>query len=189
MPDSKKVTGRNLALTIILGVFISIMVITLFNLVVDYVYPSPEYDTFCNGTIPQSSIGGSNNCCNFSNSLQKEQENCYLKNGLPRFNYDNHGCAIEMKSCDLCNQDFEFQSKEYNRQTFFVYAILGFVLIVIGLFISSLLLQLVFLPAGAFLVIEAGVQNFDNKLYVIIVFSLLIVAALYLALKKLGDLK
>ena len=75
--------------------------------------------------------------------------------------------------------------EEVIRKTFFIYAVVGFALIVFGLFISALLLQIVSLPAGAFLVIEAAVKNFDDKLFVIIVYGLLIVGALYLALKKL----
>ena len=166
------------------------MVIILFNLIVDYVYPSPEYDKICNGTIPYSSpVKELNNCCNFSKELQTQQDKCYLDKGSPIFEYNNQGCATTLKSCDKCNQNFELKSKEYNRQPFFVFAGIGFILIVFGLFIPSLLLQLVSLPAGASLVIEAGVKNFDDKLSVIIVFSLLIIAALYLALKKLGGFK
>ena len=186
----KKIGGRNLALTILLGVFIAIMVIILFNLIVDYVYPSPEYDKICNGAIPYSSpVKELNNCCNFSKELQVQQDKCYLDKGNPIFEYDNKGCAAALKSCDMCNQNFQDKLKEYNRQTFFVFAGIGFILIVFGLFISSLLLQLISLSAGAVLVIEAGVKNFDDKLSVIIVFSLLIIAALYLALKKLGEFK
>jgi hypothetical protein len=58
-------------------------------------------------------------------------------------------------------------------------------LIVVGLFVKPLLIQIATLPAGAVLVIEAAMKNFDNKLMVIITFSLLIATAVYLALKKL----
>jgi hypothetical protein len=53
------------------------------------------------------------------------------------------------------------------------------------LFSSVLLIQILALPAGAVLVIQAAVKNFDSKLMVICTFALLIVAAIYLALKKL----
>ncbi len=45
--EKKKFSGRNLALTIILGVFIAIMIITLFNLTVTYFYEEPKYEDFC----------------------------------------------------------------------------------------------------------------------------------------------
>ena len=61
------------------------MVIVLFNLIVDYIYPSPEYDKICNGTIP-SPVKELNNCCNFSKELQIQQDNCYLDKGNPILN-------------------------------------------------------------------------------------------------------
>jgi hypothetical protein len=194
MKKNKISHGRNLALTIILGVFISIMVVTLFNLIVGYAYPNPEYSDFCSDVMfresyPAKIAENTNTCCNFSKSLQEEQDECYSQQGQPVFEYDIHGCASALKKCDTCNKEFNDRLKSYNRETFFVFAAIGFLLIVLGLFINLLLIQLIMLPAGAFLVIESGIKNFDDKLYVIIVFSLLIIAAVYLALKKLGNFK
>lgn len=188
----KKMTGRNFALTIILGVFIAIMVITLFNLIVSYVYEPPQYDTYCkgmmvNGPYPVKYGLSNEQCgnCTFSPSLQQATEQCQQENGIPIYDYDSKGCTSGIKECNMCNKQMDDAMKAYNRSTFFVFAIIGFLLVVLGLFISTLLIQLIALPAGAVLVIEAAMKNFDDKLYVIIVFSLLIVAAVYLALKKL----
>ncbi|MEK6913250.1 MAG: hypothetical protein AABW47_01100 [Nanoarchaeota archaeon] len=185
----EKVTGRKLALTIILGVFIAIMVITLFNLIVTYFYESPEYNNFCRSMWETSPIkydmNGQYSNCTFSKTLQEQVTNCSQENGIPIYDYDDKGCSISLKECNFCNKKFDDSTKVYNRNTFFVYALIGFVLIVLGLFVSVLLIQIIALPAGAFLVIEAAIKNFDDKLYVIITFSLLIVAAIYIALKKL----
>ncbi len=184
-------SGRRLALTIILGVFIAIMVITLFNLIVTYIYEEPRYEDFCKnifgGSYPVKYGVGPEQCanCTFSRALQEETDKCTQENGIPVYEYNEKGCTVSLKECSLCNKDSENAMKLYNRNTFFVYAVIGFILVVLGLFIHILLIQLITLPAGAFLVIEAAVKNFDDKLYVIIVFSLLIIAAVYLALKKL----
>jgi hypothetical protein len=194
MVKNKKISSaRILALTIILGIFISIMVIILVNLVIDYAYPSPEYDDFCDRNnferaFPQK-INSGDTCCNFSKSLQEEQEECYSERGQPVFEYDDQGCSIALKECDMCSQEFEDAQESYNRKVFFVFAGIGFILIVFGLFAKLLLLQLIALPAGASLVIESAINNFDDKLYVIIAFSLLIFAAIFLALKKLENFK
>jgi len=187
-----KLSGRNFALTIILGIFIAIMVITLFNLIVSYAYEPPTYEDFCNGV---DSLGpypvkyGMNNelCgnCTFSKELQEATDNCYQDRGVPVYDYNEKGCTMVVKECNLCSKNFEDAMNGYNRNTFFVFEIIGFALIIVGLFINILLIQLITLPAGAFLVIEAAVKNFDDKLYVIITFSLLIIMAVYLALKKL----
>ena len=187
-----KLSGRNFALTIIVGIFIAVMVITLFNLLVSYVYEPKEYQDFCKGI---ENIGpypvkyGISNevCgnCSFSKELQIQTEKCFQEGGIAIYDYNEKGCTSSIRECNFCNKEFEDSMKSYNRSTFFVYAIIGFALIVIGLFIQVLLIQIITLPAGATLVIEAAIKNFDNKLYVIITFTLLIIAAIYLALKKL----
>jgi len=189
----KKLGGRNFALTILLGVFIAIMVITLFNLIVSYVYEPPLYEDYCKGV--ENSMGSypvkyglSNELCGnctFSPVLQQQTEECWNNRGIPVYNYDSKGCTSALKECNMCQKTLEDDMKAYNGKTFFIFAIIGFALIIAGLFIHVLLIQIITLPAGAFLVIEAAVKNFDNKLSVIIIFSLLIAAAVYLALKKL----
>lgn len=185
-------SGRNLALTIIVGVFIAIMVATLVNLVVSYAYEPPKYEDFCKlgDSSPYPVKTGYENCavnCTYSPALQIEQDKCNQQRGMTVFNYDQNGCAVSLKKCDMCQIDFDNSTKEYNRITFFIYALIGFVLIVVGLFNANLLIQIITLPSGAFLVIEAAVKNFDDKLYVIITFALLIIAATYLAMKKLRN--
>lgn len=187
---AKKFSKRNFALTIILSIFISIMIITLCNLIVSYFYEPPEYDDFCGIDFGKSSMTyGVNNCasCNFSEGLQKESELCFRNRGIPVYDYDSRGCASSISECSFCGKDFDSAQQTYNRNTFFIFALIGFAIIVAGLFIHVLLIQIIALPAGAFLVIEAAVRNFDDKLSVIIVFALLISAAIYLALKKLGS--
>jgi hypothetical protein len=190
--DKEKTShGRKLALTIILGIFIAIMIITLFNLIVTYFYEQPQYDTFCKnvyntqyplkyGTSPEQCAN-----CTFSKELQTQTENCTQSGGIPVYDYNEKGCTIAIKECSLCGKEYDHAVKTYNRNTFFIYAAIGFAMIVAGLFIGILLIQIIALPAGAFLVIEAAVKNFDDKLYIIITFSLLIATAIILALKKL----
>jgi len=181
--------GRNFALTIILGVFIAIMVIVLFNLIVSYVYEGPKYEDYCkNGYSQQYPVKYGdfiNQNCTFLKPLQEQADKCTADRGIPVYEYDDMGCNISLKQCDMCSKIFEEMSKSYNRNTFFVFALIGFVLIVSGLFMHTLLLQLVLLPAGAVLVIEAAMKNFNDKLAVIIILALLVVAAIYLAIKKL----
>ncbi len=185
----EKIRGRKLALTILIGIFISIMLITLFNLIVTYFYEQPKYEDFCKNLWDSYPAKYNLNAaclnCTFSKTLQEQSDNCISENGISVYNYDDKGCPNSLKECNLCNKQFENANEVYNRNTFFIYAAIGFVLIVLGLFINTLLIQIIALPAGAFLVIESAVKNFDDKLYIIITFSLLIIAAVALALKKL----
>jgi len=190
--NKEKLKGRNFALTILVGVFIAIMVCILFNLIVEYAYEGPKYETFCRSMMGQYAVEPygkyiPEKClnCTFSKAVQEEFDNCSREGGAPIAEYDNNGCTIALKECNMCNKDFEDAMKAYNRNAFFIFAVIGFALIVAGLFVKPLLIQIATLPAGAVLVIEAAMRNFDNKLMVIITFSLLIIAAIYLALKKL----
>jgi len=188
---NEKLQGRNFALTIILGVFLAIMVSVLFNLIVDYAYPGPQYDDYCRGIydstypVKYGDMGVSNANCTFSNALRMQADNCTSEGGIAVYEYDNNGCTSGMKECSFCNKQWDEQSKKYNRITFFIFAIIGFALILVGLYASQLLVQIAAMPAGAVLVIESAMRNFDDKLAVIIVFALLIIAAVVLALKKL----
>lgn len=185
---NEKLKGRNFALTIILGIFIAIMVSVLFNLVVSYVYPGPEFNVMCKGMetepatkyIPDKCLN-----CTFSKPLQERLDNCTMSGGIVVPEYNENGCTIEMKECNMCQKNFEEAMKKYNRQTFFVFAAIGFILIITGLYVAPLLVQISVLPSGAFLVIQAASMNFDDKLLVIITFALLIVLAIVLALRKL----
>ena len=102
-----KVSGRKLALTILVGVFIAIMVITLFNLLVSYVYEPPKYENYCNesmfGSYPVK-YGLSNEMCGnctFSKALQLETEKCYQEKGNPVYEYDEKGCTKSIRECDM----------------------------------------------------------------------------------------
>lgn len=194
MQGLKKETlhGRNFALTILLGIFIAIMVSVLFNLIVSYAYEPPEYEQVCRningmGVYPTKLGVSTEQCsnCTFSKELQEETDKCILNGGMAIYNYDDKGCTISIKECNMCNKEFEDAMAKYNKDTFFIFAIIGFILIIGGLYASPLLIQISTLPAGAILVIEAAVKNFQDKLLIIITFSLLIIAAVVLALRKL----
>ena len=189
--NKEKLHGRNFALTILLGVFIAVMVVVLFNLLVSYAYESPKYEDICkninSGPYPVKYGTGFEQCanCTFSRTLQEQTDSCAQTGGMAIYDYDDKGCTVSLKECNMCNQEFNDATAKYNKNTFFIFAAIGFILIIAGLYVFPLLIQISTLPAGAVLVIEAAVKNFDDKLFVIITFALLIVAAVVLALRKL----
>jgi len=108
---NEKLQGRNFALTIILGVFIAIMVIVLFNLIVSYVYEPPSYEKYCNessfGPYPVK-YGVSNEMCGnctFSKALQEETDKCSQDGGMPVYDYDDKGCTTSLKECNTCSKN------------------------------------------------------------------------------------
>ena len=146
MAKKVKTAGRTLALTIIIGVFVSAMVISLSNLTVDYIYERPRYENFCNNTweqyfSPAAKSPTFSGCgCNYSTALQAQEAECTSNRGMPVYDYYENGCVKSVKACDMCQKNFEDSMKKYNHNVFFVFAAIGFVMIAIGLFLPSLLL-------------------------------------------------
>src|SRR3989338_6661172 len=145
MVAKEKLRGRRLALTILLGIFVAIMLTIFVNLVVSYFYKGPQYDKYCAGSMREPypikygyDVGICQNCT-YSQVLQEQVDSCQKDGGNAVYNYDSRGCTVSLKSCDMCNKEFN----------------------------------------------DAATKNFDDKLFVIITFGLLIIAALYLAIKKL----
>ena len=145
MVAKEKLRGRRLALTILLGIFVAIMLTIFVNLVVSYFYEGPQYDKYCAGSMREPypikygyDVGICQNCT-YSQVLQEQVDSCQKDGGNAVYNYDSRGCTVSLKSCDMCNKEFNDAQNAYNRRTFFIYAIVGFILIVFGLFASSLL--------------------------------------------------
>jgi len=191
LKKGEKLKGRNFALTIILGVFLAIMVSVLFNLIVDYAYPAPQYDKYCGGVygpsypVKYGGMGLEGVNCSFSPSLQMKADNCSQQGGIAVYEYDDKGCTTSIKECSMCSKEYDNVMKKFNRINFYIFALIGFILIIFGLYSAPLLIQIAAIPSGAVLVIEAAMRNFDDKLAVIIIFALLIIAAIVLALRKL----
>jgi hypothetical protein len=80
--------------------------------------------------------------------------------------------------CDYyqkCSQAYQDAQKPYNQNKFYIFAGLGFILLLLGLFISENLVQITGLATGAILVFEGIVQNFQNKLAVFISLILILI--------------
>src|SRR3989338_2133528 len=121
MAKNESVKGRNLALTIIVGIFIAIMVITLVNLIISFAYPGPDYNRYCNNSqyYPKPYITeptGTN--CTFNKPLDDQAQNCSMSRGNPIYEYNDNGCAISLKQCDMCQVKLEDDTKTYNRNVF-----------------------------------------------------------------------
>lgn len=105
-------------------------------------YPSPQYEKFCNSTIgkygpigPYSVDGKS---CNFSTSLQRQQDECYTQGGQPVFGYDERGCSVILEKCDLCNKDFNTAQDEHSKVVFIISIIVGIITLIVGYSILSI---------------------------------------------------
>lgn len=125
---------------------LGIGIVVVFALVlwqgIEAFYSSPQYDDFCNSTefgyLEKFPPSGQTPSCNFSRSLQEQEQQCYSQEGQPVFEYNENGCALSLKECDLCNKYFQDAQKSHARIVFFISLIVGILALIFGYAILSI---------------------------------------------------
>ncbi len=98
---------------------------------------------------------------------------------------DTREIPIEGFALDPCFDEFDEAQKKNNQMIFYIFAGIGLILIVAGLFIKNLLIQLIALGSGGILVIESAIRNFQNTFSVIIVLVILLTIIIIVGVRKL----
>jgi len=78
---------------------------------------------------------------------------------------------------DGCWEEYDAAREPYNQKRFYVFAGLGFLLLIVGLFVKEMLLQITSLASGGILVFEGIVSNLESKLIVFL--SLLAILVIF----------
>lgn len=107
--------GKQLAIAATIAVLFTVFIITS----VEAVYPTPEYDDYCDDTPPTPSLG--EDCTGIA---QERIRNCTERGGEPRYEYNESGCKTDM-SCSMCRQKYEDASERRDLVGFIVAAIAG----------------------------------------------------------------
>jgi len=155
---------NKLALSIIISIILTAIIIATVNVGTSLFLKEPDY----------------NNYCNYSKSIPIETENltmqiCEDNNGT--WTPQNVQCIkapCPQGYCDFyqkCQQAYSEAQKPYNQFRFYIFAGLGFLLLLIGLFALENLIQMTGLATGGILVLEGIIMNLENKM---VVFSSLI---------------
>ncbi len=105
-------------------------------------YPSPQYDKFCSigrydPYYPTKPMPGEFQC-NSSRSFQEQQNQCYADGGQPVFEYDDNGCGISVKECDMCNKEFNEAADSHAKNVFVIAIIIGIITLIVGYTIFSI---------------------------------------------------
>lgn len=177
---------------LILGIGIVIVFALLLWYGFETFYPSPQYEEFCNNSmnmyaleqVKAGSICPTTNCT-FSQQLQNETDNCYAERGQPIYNYDEKGCAVSLKKCDLCNKDFEEAMKKRGNFVFVFSLIVGIIVLLIGYFLLSLEpIGISIMASGVWALFYGAINNWRNLvsiwkfLLLLIAFILIIILAI-----------
>jgi hypothetical protein len=164
-------------MTVIVSVILTILIVALVNVGLSIFLVEPTYDKFCGSynnyiakPIPME-INSSESLCS------EDTKTC--ENGRVLSRDSKLGC--EFPSCTdkykTCQEEFENEMKDYNQIKYYVFAAIGFILLLIGLFIYFNMFQLTGLFSGGILLFEGILFNFKNKTLVFI--SLLIILIVF----------
>lgn len=154
--------ANRLALTIIVSIILTAIMISLVNVGTALFLPAPDSEAYC-GNVREPKL---------SPNQVMTQEICESNNGT--WTSEAMKCTespCPQGYCDFytqCRKDFEAALKPYNQVRYYIFAGIGFILLLIGLFALENMIQLTGLATGGILVVQGIVMNFQNKSIVFI---------------------
>jgi ABC-type uncharacterized transport system fused permease/ATPase subunit len=153
---------NKLGLSILISIILTIILVSTVNVGVSLFLNEPEYDKYCNNSksIPIETYDNvTREVCEQYNGTWTPQPVQCIKAPCPQGYCDYYA---------KCQQDYSNALKPYNQKRFYIFAGLGFILLLLGLFISENLIQITGLSTGGILVFEGIVQSWQDKKIVFI---------------------
>ena len=151
--------ANKIALTIIISIILTALLISTVNVGISLFFERPQYEDYCGEVKAPQKVSFD----------EQNQTYCEETNGT----WENGRCDYFKE----CGEEQNKARENYNQNRFYILAIIGFILLILGLFSSENLVQLTSLATGGILVIEGIVINLENKLIVFI--SLLLILAVF----------
>jgi hypothetical protein len=160
-----KIKSDKNGITILISIILTIILVSTVNVGITLFLGELEYNDFCDYSKP---------------SLQKEnltQNDCERENGT--WYYEGNYCDFYTR----CHEQYNEAMKPMNQNRFYILAILGFGLLLFGLFTKELLIQITGLSTGGILVFQGIVLNLHDKLVVFIALLAILIIFGILALR------
>jgi hypothetical protein len=168
--------ANKLALTIIISIILTALIITILNVGASIILDRPNWEEFCEDVFdPRERV--------FINSGEEmNQEICEARTGnWIEYKETTKGepsgrCDIlEKPSTNVCQEEYNVAVKSNNQYRFYLFAGIGFILLILGLFISEDLIKFTGFASGLILIIEGTAINFQNKTIVFISLSIIFI--------------
>jgi hypothetical protein len=164
---------NKLALSILSSIILTGIIISTLNVGASLFLNEPEYTDFCDYT------GKTIPVLESSDNMTKEFCETYNGTWIPQ-NIQCIKAPCPQGYCDFyqkCQTAYEQDMKIYNQRRFYLFAGVGFLLLVLGLFALENLIQFTGLGAGGILVLEGIIMNLQNKLVVFL--SLIVILVIF----------
>ena len=141
--------ANKITLTIIVSIILTVIVISLVNVGTSIIIERPEYSDYCEDFTPKY----------VQENITEEEANILNEQSIK------------------CQEEYRDAQKPYNQYKYYIFAGIGFLLLLVGLFAKENIVHLVGLAAGGILVAEGIVINLENKM--IVFFSLLAILVIF----------
>jgi hypothetical protein len=165
------------AFTVIVSIILTILIVALVNVGLSIFLEAPNYGDFCDNYAPayatvldEKNPGPTSACSNDT----KICDNGKILSRDYQYGCMFPSCSDRFKSCQ---DEYDSATKDYNQKRFYVFAIIGFILLLLGLFVEFNMIQLSGLFSGGILMLEGIIFNFQNK--VIVFISLLVILIVF----------
>lgn len=162
--------ASKLALSILISIILTAILIATVNVGTSLFMNEPDYNNYCNTSksIPIDNENITLQVCEANNGTWTPQNIQCIKAPCPQGYCDFYA---------KCSQAYNDAQKPYNQSRFYVFAGLGFILLLIGLFAKENLIQITGLATGGILVVEGIVMNIQNK--TVVFFSLIAILIIF----------
>lgn len=177
---------RKIVVVLLIAILLSVFVFST----IEAVYPSPEWDDYCENN-PRVMPVKMDDSCEVLPVPQEEMDSC---KGYIDYRYDSNGCAASY-FCNTCQEEFQAVQDTHQQVVFYVSAFLALVAIFVGLYIPAKKNKINewvgtgLLLGGAFVLIFGTIEGFGSlhRFVKPIVMLAELVLVIFLAYKKLGD--
>lgn len=176
---------KKVALTIGIAVLFTLFVVFF----VDAIYEHPEYNDFCSYDPYREPVPLAKNpteCHDFYNKTLFDE--CIKQEGEIYYRTDENGCQTD-PDCDFCARDFNDINSKYNRNIFFISAIVSIIAILAGLYLPKNIDALAsgFIFGGILVLLQGTVRVFGDlgKWPRVIVLGIELIILILIGLKRL----
>lgn len=122
---------KRLTLGLVVAVLLTAFVFTF----VDAIYPSPEYDDFCDNRLYKPTIAP--DTCEAVNVSPEDRQACNERGGDITFtDEDERGCPTSY-TCDTCRKEYDDARERHTLITFIITSIIGVLAIIVGLYLPD----------------------------------------------------
>jgi hypothetical protein len=164
---------HKIAITVLVSIILTILIVSLVNVGLAIFLERPDYTDFCGEYRPIPVKTSETEPLRCTNDTKTCEDGSVLSRD-PAMDCEFPPCQEEFETC---RKEYEAADDKYNQIRYYVFAAIGLLLLLVGLFSKEHMFQYTGLASGAILLTEGIVTNLENKTIVFI--TLLVILLIF----------